>query len=69
MNPCFRSKLYTGLKRLGALISRVDRCSGVDIAIGGLGTLTSRADYRSDVDIAAIDFWTGRFSSIAATGV
>ena len=47
ISPCFRSKLYPGLKRSGAQISRADRCGGVDIITVDCGTLTSQENCRS----------------------
>ena len=68
MSPCFRSKLYPGLKRSSALISQADRRFGVDIATVDCGTSTSWEDCHSEVDITTVDFWTGGFSSIIMPG-
>ena len=47
MSPCFRSKLYSGIKRSGALISRADHRGGLVIATVNCGTSTSREDCRN----------------------
>ena len=69
MSPCFWSKLYPGLKRSGALISRADRRDWVDIATVYCGTSNSREDCHCGVDIATVNFWTGGFSGITVSGV
>ena len=69
MSSCFRCKLYPGLKRSGALISRADRRGGVNITTVDCGDLTSREDCHSGVDIATVDFWTGGFSGNSVYGV
>ena len=67
--PSYLSKLYPGLKCLGALISQADRWDEVDNTTVDCGTSTPQEDCHSGVDIATVNFWTGGFSGITVSGL
>ena len=60
MSPCFRYKLYPGLKRLGVLISRANHRGEVDIAT---------VDFWTGVfDITVSGVWIGTRGAVSGCG-